>query len=149
MGPAAQRAAANEPAFERYRPWLRAAAVYNLVWGSSTVIVPTFPFHALGLPAPEPPAIWQVVGMFVLLYAPAYWWASEDPYRHRHLVLLGLAGKTLGPLGYAWAVASGGLPVEFGWIILTNDLLWWPMLATCVRAASQRAGGWGALIRGR
>ena len=135
--------------FERYRPWLRAAAIYNLLWGAGAVLFPGALFNALDLPVPSAMAVWQVVGMFVLVFAPAYWWASQDPYRHRHLVLIGLLGKTLGPLGYVWAAASGALPVAFGWIIVANDRVWWPALAACVHAAARRAGGWSALLRGR
>ena len=137
------------PALAAYRLWLRAAAVYNLMWGSAVVLFPRFLFETLGLTVPVPAAIWQVVGMFVLVYAPAYWWASEDPVRHRHLLVIGLAGKTLGPLGYVWAALSGGLPAEFGWIILANDLVWWPALASCTHQASRASGGWWPLIRGK
>jgi len=147
-GASASRGEARTPSTGNYRLWLRAAAVYNLVWGSGVVLFPGFLFDALGLPVPAPAAIWQVVGMFVLVFAPAYWWASEDPVRHRHLLLIGLAGKTLGPLGYVWAAVSGALPVGFGWIVLTNDVVWWPALAACLHQASRASGGWWRLLRG-
>ena len=133
----------------RYGPWLRAAAIYNLVWGAGTVLFPGFAFNVLGLSVPAPVAIWQLVGMFVLVYAPVYWWASQDPLRHRHLVLVGFAGKTLGPLGFVWAAATGALPLAFGWILVTNDLLWWPALAACLHTASRHTGGWMEMLRGR
>ncbi|HEU5319043.1 MAG TPA: alkyl hydroperoxide reductase [Chloroflexota bacterium] len=148
LGVSAARVEMRTPVLVAYRPWLRAAAVYNLVWGSGVVLFPHFLFDALGLAVPAPAAIWQVVGMFVLVYAPAYWWASGDPVRHRHLLLVGLAGKTLGPLGYVWAAVSGALPVEFGWIVLANDLVWWPALAACVHQTSRASGGWSRFVRG-
>ena len=134
---------------ERYRPWLRAAAVYNMAWGGGTVLFPRWAFDVLGLAAPEPIAVWQVVGMMVLVYAPAYWWASGDPVRHRHLVLVGLAGKTLGPIGLVWAVATRALPLEYGWIVVANDLVWWPALAACAYGAVGRSGGWAEVLAGR
>jgi hypothetical protein len=56
----------------RYRPWFYAAAVYNLLWGSAVVLFPVHSFFLLGLPPPSPVPIWQVVGMLVAVYAPAY-----------------------------------------------------------------------------
>lgn len=132
----------------RFRPWLYAAAVYNLAWGSMVVVSPALLFRVLGVEAPSVLPLWQVVGMFVLAYAPAYWWAGRLPERHVHLVLIGLLGKVLGPLGFAWAAATGQLPLGFGWTILANDLIWWPAFGMYARAASRGAGGWGALLRG-
>jgi len=66
------------------------------------------------------------VGMFVLVYAPAYWWAGRHPERHYHLIIIGLAGKILGPIGFIWSVATNQLPLSFGWVIITNDIIWLP-----------------------
>ncbi len=132
----------------RYRPWFYAAAAYNLVWGSLVVLFPALLFRVLGVEAPSVLPLWQVVGMFVLVYAPAYWWAGRLPERHVHLVLIGLLGKLLGPLGFAWAAASGQLPLAFGWTIVTNDLIWWPAFGMYVRDAARDAGGWAVLLRG-
>jgi hypothetical protein len=133
----------------RYRPWFYAAALYNLLWGSANVLFPRRCLRLLGLPdeaAWQP--IWQVVGMFVLVYAPAYWWAGRDPARHRHLIVIGLLGKLLGPLGFAWAASRGRLPLAFGLTILTNDLLWWPVFFRFARDAARLSGGPAALLRG-
>lgn len=132
----------------RYRPWFYAAALYNLAWGGLNVFVPQLFFRLLGVPAPNYVAIWQVVGMFVLVYAPAYWWVARHPARHRHLILIGLLGKLLGPIGFAWAVASGQLPLAFGWTILTNDLIWWPAFGLYLRDAARLSGGWVPLLKG-
>ena len=88
-------------ALDRYRPWFYAAALYNFVWGSLNVIFPELFFLLVGMPPPNYPPLWQVVGMFVLVYAPAYWWAARFPARHPHLIAIGLLGKLLGPLGFA------------------------------------------------
>ena len=137
-----------EASLARYRPWFYAAALYNLAWGSLNIFFPQLFFRLIDVPAPNYPAVWQVVGMFVLVYAPAYWWAAREPARHRHLILIGLLGKLLGPIGFAWSVASGQLPLAFGWTILTNDLIWWPAFALYLRDAARLSGGWAALLRG-
>jgi len=38
---------------------------------------------------------------------------------------VGLLGKVLGPIGFLHAALSGQMPWTFGWINVTNDLIWW------------------------
>lgn len=132
----------------RYRAWFYAAALYNLLWGSAVVLFPVRSFALLGLPPPQPVPIWQVVGMLVAVYAPAYWWVARNPWRHRHLIVIGLLGKVLGPVGFLWAAFSGALPWSFGWVNLTNDLIWWLPFTLFLRDAAAAGGGWLALLRG-
>lgn len=138
----------NDQLLARYRPWFYAAAIYNLLWGSINVLFPFLFFNLIGMTHPIPAALWQVVGMFVLVYAPAYWWAARYPGRHRHLILIGFLGKILGPIGFIWAVGNQQLPLAFGWTILTNDLLWWPAFYLYLRDTARLYGGWVALLRG-
>ena len=140
--------ACNDEAFAGYRPWFYAAALYNLVWGSVNILFPSLLFDVLDMEQPNYGPIWQVVGMFVLVYAPAYWWAGRRPARHRHLIVIGLLGKLLGPLGFVWAAANDDIPQAFGWTILTNDLIWWPAFGLYLRDVVRRCGGWPALLRG-
>jgi small multidrug resistance pump len=134
--------------FARYRPWFYAAALYNLVWGGVTILFPRLFFELVGMPPLNYAALWQVVGMFVLVFAPAYWWAARRPARHRHMILIGLLGKLLGPLGFLWSVSTGQLPLVFGLTILTNDLIWWPAFGLFLRDAARHCGGWRAFLRG-
>jgi hypothetical protein len=138
----------HDSALRCYRPWLYAAAVYNLLWGAVAILFPGLLFQLIGAPPPNYLPLWQVVGMFVLVYAPAYWWAGRYPSHHVHLVMIGLLGKILGPVGFAWSAGSGQLPFAFGLTILTNDLLWWPAFALYLRDAARLRGGWAALLRG-
>jgi small multidrug resistance pump len=134
---------------DRYRPWFYAAAGYNLTWGGIAILWPSLFFRLLRMPPPDALAVWQALGMMVLVYAPAYWWLARDPVRHRHLALVALLGKLLGPMGFLWAVASHLLPVSFGVIIVANDLVWWPAFIAFVVDAAQLCGGWRALLAGR
>lgn len=138
----------DQPDLTRYRPWLQAAALYNFLWGASVVLMPAAFFDLVGMSVPGVLPLWQVVGMLVLVFAPGYWWASCHPRAHRHIIAIGLLGKVLGPIGFVWAVAAGQLPIEFGWTILTNDLIWWPSFGLFVRDAARLAGGWGTFLRG-
>ena len=137
----------GRPDLRRFGPWLLAAAIYNAAWGTFVVLAPTALFDLLALPPPEPLAYWQVVGMMVLTFAPAYWWAARDPWAHRHIVLIGLAGKVLGTIGFVGAALTGQLPWAFGLVVLTNDLVWLPTFGAFVVSAAGRSG-WRALLVG-
>lgn len=137
-----------EEALAHFRPWLYAAAIYNLLWGSLTILFPEALFRLLHMPLPSYLPLWQGVGMFVLVYAPGYAWAARRPSRHGHLVLVGMLGKILGPLGFLWVAATGQLPLRFGLVILTNDLLCWPAFIGCLQAVARAHGGWKAFLIG-
>jgi small multidrug resistance pump len=131
-----------------WRPWFYAAAVYNLIWGSWVILAPRAFFDLIGVAPPSILPIWQVVGMFVLLWAPAYWWAARYPERHSDLILIAMAGKILGPIGFAIGLIQGSLPLVFGLTIVTNDLIWWPAFTTYLRRAAMSHGGWLSFLSG-
>lgn len=124
------------------RSVLLAAAAYNLVWGAFVVLFPGALFSWMGADPPLYPALWQCIGMIVGVYGLGYAIAARDPFRHWPIVLVGLLGKILGPIGFAWALANGSFPAAFAWTILSNDLIWWiPFAAILWRAASHHAAG--------
>lgn len=103
--------------------WL--ASAYNLCWGAWVVLFPLSAFRWLEMPLPNYPQIWQSVGMIVGVYGIGFLCAASDPVRHWPIVLVGLLGKVLGPLGFFVAVQKGELPLRFGYVLITNDFLWW------------------------
>jgi len=111
------------------RPWmkqlLKAAGIYNLVWGLLAIAIPVAMLDSLHVKA-DPVAVrfWQCIGMIVGVYGVGYLVASRDPYHHWPITLVGLLGKVLGPIGLAWTVADGTLPARLGWMTVTNDLIW-------------------------
>jgi hypothetical protein len=104
---------------------LRAAGIYNLLWGAAVVLFPSQPFAWLGMPPPNYPELWQCIGMVVGVYGVGYWIAASDPARHWPIVLVGWLGKVLGPIGFLNAALVGSLPWSFGLVNVTNDLVWW------------------------
>ena len=112
------------PAWASY--WLVAAGLYNLVWGAVIIAFPHLLFDLTGTQRTNYPEIWQCVGMIVGVYGVGYAIAAFDPRRHWPIVLVGLLGKVLGPIGFIWqAVILGELPLRFGWFLILNDLVWW------------------------
>jgi hypothetical protein len=110
------------------RRWLLAAGLYNIVWGAAMVLAPIWTLQVLGVsPANTElwPQLWACIGMIVGVYGLGYMIAAQDPARHWPIVLVGLLGKVLGPIGFVDAATRGQLPWSMGMTILTNDLLWW------------------------
>ena len=114
---------------------LWAAAAYNVLFGAFAVLFPTAWFATAGMPAPDLPALWQCIGMIVGVYGIGYACAARAPLRHWPIVLVGLCGKVFGPIGFVDAALRGELPWNAGWLLLTNDLIWWLPFALLLRAA--------------
>ena len=72
----------------------------------------------------------------------------HNPVRHRHLIAIGLLGKLAGPTGFIWAAATGTLPLSFGFVILLNDVIWWPALSVCLWEAAGGLDGLRQLFAG-
>ena len=130
----------------RFVPWFYAAALYNLAWGSFVALFPQ-PIVDLGGPQADT-VLLRVVALFVLVYAPAYWWVARRPEGHAHLVAVALLGKLLGTAGFVAAVAADALPITFGVVVLANDVVWLPAFALYLRGAARQLGGWRVLFAG-
>jgi hypothetical protein len=114
---------------------LLAAAAYNLAFGALVVLFPLAWFELADLPAPSLPSLWQCIGMIVGVYGIGYACAARAPLRHWPIVLVGLLGKVLGPIGFVSAAMHGELPWRAGWLIVANDLIWWLPFVVLLRAA--------------
>ena len=104
---------------------LIAAGIYNLIWGVVTIIYPEFYFNFAGMSHNNFPEIWQCVGMIVGVYGIGYLIAAYNPIKHWPIILVGLIGKILGPIGYINAYYKGTFTLKAGIINITNDLIWW------------------------
>ena len=126
--------------------WLRRtlilAGLYNIFWGAWVILFPSSLFAIMDLPSPTYPAIWQCVGMIVGVYGIGYLIAARDPLTHWPIILVGLLGKVLGPIGFVYAsLITGELPIQFIWTIIPNDLIWWvPFTMMLVLAAKYHQG---------
>lgn len=120
---------------------LLVAGAYNLAFGLWAVLFPSHAFALAGMPAPNYPELWQCIGMIVGVYGIGYAIASRDPLTHWPIVLVGLLGKIFGPIGFAMALAKGTLPLRFGLVIVTNDLVWWIPFAWILLAARNARRG--------
>ncbi|MFC0018550.1 AhpC/TSA family protein [Roseibacillus persicicus] len=120
---------------------LVAAGIYNLAFGLWTICWPHLWFDWSGMERSRYPELWQSVGMIVGVFGIGYLIAASNPIRHWPIVLVGLLGKILGPLGFAKAIYVGALPLSSAWIIITNDLIWWlPFAAILWKTAQAKVG---------
>lgn len=101
------------------------AGVYNIVWGSLQVLLPSLQFELLQMPMPNYLEFWQCIGMIVAVYGLLYMFAAHDMPRFWPVVLIGLLGKIFGPIGFLQAIWLNKLPLSFGINIIFNDLIWW------------------------
>ena len=128
---------------DRVAPWmpavLVAAGVYNLLFGAWAVLFPDMAFTGLGMEAPRYPFLWQCVGMIVGVYGIGYLAASRAPLRHWPIVLVGMLGKILGPIGFLQTAVAGDIAWSFGIMIIFNDLIWWIPFAGLLIAAWNHA----------
>lgn len=104
---------------------LKAAAIYNLLWGAWCVLFPQHFFEVLGMGAINHPMVWQGMGMVIGVYGIGYYLASFDPARHWIIIFVGLLGKLFGPMGFVYNYAMGEVGLNFGATLITNDLIWW------------------------
>jgi hypothetical protein len=104
----------------------RVAAAYNIVWGAVVVLFPNLPFELFGVPPVNYPFLMSGIGMFVGVYGYGYWVVSRDLRRYPQLVVIGLLGKTLGPIGWLVTVWRGQIPARTLWVNVFNDLIWLP-----------------------
>ena len=133
--PATNSAAMPESGPRWAKPVLLAAALYNLAFGAFAVLWPRGWFELSGMPVPEQLYLWQCVGMIVGVYGIGYACAAWRPLRHWPIVLVGLLGKVFGPIGFLQAASEGAVPWRAGWMIVSNDLIWWLPFALLLRCA--------------
>lgn len=117
---------------------LWAAAAYNVMFGLFAGLFPNAYFDWLGMELPRYASLWQCIGMIVACYGVGYAFAAKQPLVLWPIVLVGLLGKILGPLGFLFGLATGEVPLRFGWILLTNDLIWWVPFTRIVIAGWRR-----------
>jgi peroxiredoxin len=95
------------------------------MWGAWVVLSPEAAFRLAGIAVPNYIELWQCIGMMIGVYGIAYALAATNPMAHWPIVLAGLVGKILGPIGFVHGALAGRFPWTAGVTILTNDVIWW------------------------
>ena len=104
---------------------LKVAAAWSIFSG---LYFAAFPELAMSVLQVEPQTgyaeLWRYLGITLCVYGVGYWCASYAPVRHSLLVMIGLLGKILGPIGFLLAARNGSLPILPGIVFLANSLIW-------------------------
>jgi peroxiredoxin len=110
------------------RPWMQlillAAGIYNLIWGFTTLFYPQQLFNNLHLQLPNYILMWQGIAMVEILFGFGYLLASNHPFKHWIIVLLGLLLKTTIALGFVYFWWQNKLPISLFPHVLANDIIW-------------------------
>jgi small multidrug resistance pump len=123
-----------------HRRLFQLAAIYNGAFFVWTALAPGHFFRLAGAVDAEPfEYLWQCLGMVIGVYGLLYWHASRHLDTSRAIIAVGLLGKVLGPIGWAWSFGHGNLAAGSFLVIVANDLIWWPGFASyLLRDRSER-----------
>lgn len=119
---------------------LKAAAIYNILWGAWVILFPFHFFDLVGMESPRHAMIWQGMGMVIGVYGLGYWWASFDPVWHWLIGAVGFLGKIFGPIGFIYNFLLNAVPAAFAYTLISNDFIWWLPFFLILRKAYQ--AGW-------
>ncbi len=114
---------------------LIAAGIYNIAWGVIVALFPVPLFEIAGMAPPRYPALFQCIGMMIAVFGLAYLCAASNPLRHWPVLVAGLVGRLLGPIGFLYLAINGVFTWQAGFTIVTNDLIWIIPFALMLRAA--------------
>src|SRR5260370_32273770 len=103
------------------QPVFRAAAIYNVFWGTAVTLFPNLFFKIFGLPAINYPFVMSGLGMCIGLYGYGYWGVAQDLGRYPQLVMIGFLGKALRPIGWLLTVIHSDLPLTPRWTTVFNN----------------------------
>ena len=106
-----------------FRLIMSLAAIYNIFWGVLICIHPTVILFD-DTDSVFVTIVLQCVGMLVGVYGIAYYFSSLNPARYWPLILVGLIGKVLGPIGSLHYIFTNQLAASFFWVNVFNDVIW-------------------------
>lgn len=108
-----------------YRTVFLLAAAYNIAFSLWMSLCPAAFFELFRMAPPRYPGIWQCLGMVIGLYGLLYAHAARHLDRARPIILVGLLGKLLGPIGWIQTVAAGAWPLRTLPQLVFSDVVWW------------------------
>jgi peroxiredoxin len=114
--------------YSKNTTWFKAALVvagiYHIFWGLSVVIFPLLWFNIDTLPNSSDVRIWQMLGLYEIVFGFGYLMASSNPLRHWRIVFLGLITKLFICLAFAYFHLQGDEPLMVYNLVLSNYVFW-------------------------
>jgi hypothetical protein len=120
------------------RKILLTAGIYHLLFALWANCWPHLWFDWIGLERPNHPLMWQGVGLVMGVLGIGLLIASKNPIQHWMIVLVAITKSTLGIIGFSVALFHQQIPWHSAWMMVADDLVWWPPFAAilwaCLRA---------------
>ena len=99
------------------------AAIYGVFMGLIVFAEPELLLFG-NPPTPFLLIIIKFIALLVGMYGVAYYFASRDPKRYWHLILVGFIGKVLAGIFFFYYAKAGLLHHKFIFINLFNNVIW-------------------------
>lgn len=103
---------------------LRLSAAIHTVYGLCLIIFPLQLQQTLKMQQPVYPELWQVLGIFYLVFGVGFFIASHDSAKHWPIVLLGFMAKLLITLGLITPILENKFSLALGLVVLISDIVW-------------------------
>jgi hypothetical protein len=108
--------------------WMRTALLlagaYHILFAVWTNLWPFHGFDILGIPRPNHPMLWRILGLISGFLGMSLLIASSDPIRHWLIVLLGFGKAATASAIVSFAVYHGNLPAASLYFLPLDDLIW-------------------------
>ena len=112
-------------------------SIVGLVFSVWAICWPEVWISSAGIAGGDYREMWMTVGMLNGMLSIGLLLASNNPIRHWPNVLVVALAKTGAFIGFSWAVWRGVFPIQAGWAILINDVIWIPILIKVLGAVAQ------------
>jgi len=123
------------------RKVLLAAGFYHLLFAVWANFWPHQWFNWIGMALPNHPLMWHGVGLVMGVLGIGMVLASRNPIQHWLIVLVGLVKFTLGVIGFTLAFWNHEIPLASIWMMVVDDLIWWPAFAAILWAILRAHAG--------
>lgn len=114
--------------FSKNTTWFKAvlyiAGVYHVLWGASVVFYPCFWFDLGSLSHPNYVQLWQIVGLYEIVFGFGFLMAASNPLRHWRVVLMGFVTKLCVTVGFTYYYLKGVEPAVIFNMVLSNHIFW-------------------------
>lgn len=114
--------------YSKNTTWFKAvlyiAGIYHILWGFSVIFFPFFWFDLGSLSHPNYTQLWQIVGLYEIIFGFGFLMAASNPLRHWRVVLMGFITKISVTVGFVYFYLRGEEPFVIFNMVLSNHIFW-------------------------
>lgn len=117
------------------------AGSYHILFALWANLWPFHAFELLGLPNPNHPMLWRILGLLSGILGLGLLISAKDPIRHWVIVLLGFVKSAIAIVLVTSSVFAAELPMAAMAILAIDDLIWIPFFSMILWAALRAHAG--------